>query len=109
MLTTKWATSPREHEYTHERTHIVMRDGVKLDAQIWRPVGDGAYPAILGYHPYQSGPQTAPITPGAIAAVGHFAPGQESGNGWRSEEHTSELQSRENLVCRLLLEKKKHH
>src|SRR5690606_40768470 len=27
--------------------------------------------------------------------------------GYRSEEHTSELQSRENLVCRLLLEKKK--
>src|SRR5690606_41522873 len=32
-----------------------------------------------------------------LAAVGHG----------RSEEHTSELQSRENLVCRLLLEKKK--
>src|SRR5690606_40436195 len=28
-------------------------------------------------------------------------------NAVRSEEHTSELQSRENLVCRLLLEKKK--
>src|SRR5699024_12738389 len=27
--------------------------------------------------------------------------------GWRSEEHTSELQSRFDLVCRLLLEKKK--
>src|SRR5690606_39574336 len=27
----------------------------------------------------------------------------------RSEEHTSELQSRENLVCRLLLEKKNDH
>src|SRR3712207_7404080 len=27
--------------------------------------------------------------------------------GWRSEEHTSELQSRQYLVCRLLLEKKK--
>src|SRR5690625_7016122 len=26
--------------------------------------------------------------------------------GWRSEEHTSELQSRGHLVCRLLLEKK---
>ena len=26
----------------------------------------------------------------------------------RSEEHTSELQSPDNLVCRLLLEKKKH-
>src|SRR5690606_4910306 len=29
--------------------------------------------------------------------------------GARSEEHTSELQSRENLVCRLLLEKKKQN
>src|SRR5690242_21219850 len=27
----------------------------------------------------------------------------------RSEEHTSELQSHVNLVCRLLLEKKNHH
>src|SRR5258708_32054557 len=27
---------------------------------------------------------------------------------WRSEEHTSELQSPDHLVCRLLLEKKKH-
>src|SRR2546430_6499999 len=27
----------------------------------------------------------------------------------RSEEHTSELQSQSNLVCRLLLEKKKYH
>src|SRR5256886_10129162 len=27
----------------------------------------------------------------------------------RSEEHTSELQSQSNLVCRLLLEKKKHY
>src|SRR3712207_7308310 len=28
---------------------------------------------------------------------------------WRSEEHTSELQSRQYLVCRLLLEKKKQN
>src|SRR5258705_3353132 len=28
--------------------------------------------------------------------------------GWRSEEHTSELQSLRHLVCRLLLEKKKN-
>src|SRR5690606_40681987 len=31
----------------------------------------------------------------------------EQGQAGRSEEHTSELQSRENLVCRLRLEKKK--
>src|SRR2546428_8525973 len=30
------------------------------------------------------------------------------GHDLRSEEHTSELQSRSDLVCRLLLEKKKH-
>src|SRR5688572_33231874 len=37
--------------------------------------------------------------------------GSPGGRGWtrtgRSEEHTSELQSQSNLVCRLLLEKKK--
>src|SRR3989449_5896016 len=35
------------------------------------------------------------------------ARGREPGIGGRSEEHTSELQSRLHLVCRLLLEKKK--
>src|SRR5690606_42019677 len=34
-------------------------------------------------------------------------PGSPEPSAGRSEEHTSELQSRENLVCRLLLEKKK--
>src|SRR3712207_8825139 len=33
----------------------------------------------------------------------------EKADGVRSEEHTSELQSRQYLVCRLLLEKKKLH
>src|SRR5258707_8495608 len=33
--------------------------------------------------------------------------GSHSGRSRRSEEHTSELQSRQYLVCRLLLEKKK--
>src|SRR3712207_7189134 len=39
------------------------------------------------------------------AAVGHRWAGRK-GHRWRSEEHTSELQSRQYLVCRLLLEKK---
>src|SRR5688572_31271479 len=34
---------------------------------------------------------------------------RRAGSGARSEEHTSELQSQSNLVCRLLLEKKKQH
>src|SRR3712207_9159606 len=36
--------------------------------------------------------------------LGHDPSGRPA---WRSEEHTSELQSRQYLVCRLLLEKKK--
>src|SRR5436309_4613035 len=39
--------------------------------------------------------------------VGEGIAGWVAKHGERSEEHTSELQSRENLVCRLLLEKKK--
>src|SRR3712207_8705864 len=34
--------------------------------------------------------------------------GRAARGAWRSEEHTSELQSRQYLVCRLLLEKKKN-
>src|SRR2546430_13126713 len=37
----------------------------------------------------------------------HLAPSPLLGAPARSEEHTSELQSQSNLVCRLLLEKKK--
>src|SRR5436309_11433894 len=40
-------------------------------------------------------------------AVAPSAPDSTRKGPLRSEEHTSELQSRENLVCRLLLEKKK--
>src|SRR5699024_8560368 len=46
---------------------------------------------------------------GAIAhGVGAALPELGSAEQTRSEEHTSELQSRFDLVCRLLLEKKNH-
>src|SRR5690606_39670421 len=48
----------------------------------------------------RDGMAVAALLPDAAYHLGHGAN--------RSEEHTSELQSRENLVCRLLLEKKKH-
>src|SRR5436309_9367685 len=50
---------------------------------------------------------------GRLATAARFLPARTAPRGSRrpparrSEEHTSELQSRENLVCRLLLEKKK--
>src|SRR5439155_22593823 len=49
-----------------------------------------------------------------VSTAGHVQPQSDnvadlglSVTRWRSEEHTSELQSRGHLVCRLLLEKKK--
>src|SRR5436309_8625518 len=51
--------------------------------------------------------------PTGLSIISRAVAEQGRGMGWhgmggsRSEEHTSELQSRENLVCRLLLEKKK--
>src|SRR3989442_7235445 len=56
----------------------------------------------------------------ATATTGSATPGRGRPRWWpasrwrwawaaRSEEHTSELQSRPHLVCRLLLEKKKAH
>src|SRR3712207_6960591 len=46
--------------------------------------------------------------PGRVAARLHARPEHPvAPGGGRSEEHTSELQSRQYLVCRLLLEKKK--
>src|SRR2546422_2659931 len=43
---------------------------------------------------------------GRVSSIGF--PGAVGPAAARSEEHTSELQSRLHLVCRLLLEKKKH-
>src|SRR3712207_8580444 len=49
-----------------------------------------------------------PHPPTALRLRGGAAPGaSRPGRARRSEEHTSELQSRQYLVCRLLLEKKK--
>src|SRR5205085_10101964 len=56
---------------------------------------------------------SCPVNPTARATVipapGHGCPNTRSvwRSARRSEEHTSELQSQSNLVCRLLLEKKK--
>src|SRR5690606_40607030 len=64
---------------------------------------------LLGWTPMigiSSGPDQLVV--GAHLDFGDLVPNLHFGlYGDRSEEHTSELQSRENLVCRLLLEKKK--
>src|SRR2546430_10244350 len=47
-----------------------------------------------------------PVAPQEVRG-GAATPGARGAHAQRSEEHTSELQSQSNLVCRLLLEKKK--
>src|SRR5690242_20886789 len=61
--------------------------------------------------PFSSSPEVTSISPfGSAVLVGYQRPRAICGpcvHVLRSEEHTSELQSHVNLVCRLLLEKKK--
>src|SRR2546430_3561497 len=63
-----------------------------------------------GFHPISQGRMVLgqetflPATPyGILLMMEHYG---INPSGMRSEEHTSELQSQSNLVCRLLLEKK---
>src|SRR5690606_41007309 len=69
----------------------VARDGAKVLVSCWNP----PIPMRIGVIPFRS-----------LRSRGRI-PDRRILLKKRSEEHTSELQSRENLVCRLLLEKKK--
>src|SRR2546430_9648447 len=57
-------------------------------------------PSPTRYCAHGATPAQRPLYRGHLSAPGRAG---------RSEEHTSELQSQSNLVCRLLLEKKKKH
>src|SRR2546430_11747211 len=78
---------------TTEIYTLSLHDALPISCVIWRPgvvCGAGA---------------TGAATSGDRATHGGVHLEEEAGS--RSEEHTSELQSQSNLVCRLLLEKKK--
>src|SRR5256886_11039593 len=49
-----------------------------------------------------------PMSPGTPFSSASSSTASSGSRATRSEEHTSELQSQSNLVCRLLLEKKKN-
>src|SRR3712207_8915840 len=57
--------------------------------------------------PQRQEPQQSRVLDHHLVVVGELVLQPLSHLGARSEEHTSELQSRQYLVCRLLLEKKK--
>src|SRR3712207_8117388 len=59
-------------------------------------------------HPVRGGPQRRQDAERELAAAAPLRHVADGVVDERSEEHTSELQSRQYLVCRLLLEKKKN-
>src|SRR2546427_5398331 len=74
---------------------------VTLDGRIGFPIGR----LKVGEFPTGSNRSGGGGTPGTLLRLHTL--GIDVSEALRSEEHTSELQSQSNLVCRLLLEKKK--
>src|SRR2546422_7277915 len=75
------------------RSHTSLGCAIRIPVTVWRNSRDFASP--------RTGCETS-VQHGPASMSSHIAQ-------LRSEEHTSELQSRLHLVCRLLLEKKKKH
>src|SRR5690606_41513776 len=89
-------------QYSFHRCHgdpgVPPSFPTRRSSDLWQdPAGAPAYQVHVG-------------VPGTLLPMGTTSEQQWQMEGLeaRSEEHTSELQSRENLVCRLLLEKKKY-
>src|SRR3712207_8295655 len=75
---------------------------------IRRPPRSTLFPYTTLFRSCNSGPvHVEPVTTGGSTGHhGRLNGGRQKNPGPRSEEHTSELQSRQYLVCRLLLETK---
>src|SRR2546430_12243453 len=97
---------------------FTLRDSIFFFLMIRRPPRSTLFPYTTLFRSRRTPPARADSSaswcrpdgrlreaPGASLPV---ASGHSCGSPTRSEEHTSELQSQSNLVCRLLLEKKKN-
>src|SRR5690606_41092306 len=92
----------------------VVHDGVFLAANRLFGISFAERHDLVGYHPdvrvFEVFDAQTPGEPGqglGLFLADWYTRESKRGGAWmnnRSEEHTSELQSRENLVCRLLLE-----
>src|SRR5258707_5365420 len=90
---------------TTEIYTLSLHDALPISARA-SPLGGGGDRARLGPRPVD--PSRHAVGPGAIEPEPDHGRGPCARRGAaRSEEHTSELQSRQYLVCRLLLEQKK--
>src|SRR3712207_7479544 len=84
----------------------LSRSGYSTD-RIEPPVPAVAVPIAKDNAATEDAPMPTSAAPDGFCAVARIARPVHVRFSTRSEEHTSELQSRQYLVCRLLLEKKK--
>ena len=77
MFSVNWQTSRRVHNIVVDRNvAIPVRDGITIDADIFRPAGNGTFPAILGVHGYSKADQLAALMPTAMSLErGHIEAG----------------------------------
>src|SRR6266478_8463972 len=110
-------TERRQASIRSASLKVIMQADKPLSLVTRTPPSPRAKP--VEYSQNELGPVLRPGVPAALrhAHPAHLRPGRHRGDPdtggrcaggvRRSEEHTSELQSQSNLVCRLLLEKKK--
>src|SRR5438552_11405214 len=100
----KHRLQPQEPRYPY--TTLFRSKPSKGNPKISMPASHRSFPTLTT--PMKNKAGTSPA-----CAIGNASTGPEAQPGLRqhsrSEEHTSELQSPDHLVCRLLLEKKKYY
>src|SRR5690606_39680983 len=90
----------------HDALPIYERDPVRPHPGAGEAARGRAGGRVEGLHPAAGQGHRRGDRRGGLALDRHPGVEDARGRARRSEEHTSELQSREKLVCRLLLEKK---
>src|SRR3712207_8107146 len=86
----------------------LFRSNVPLELRGLARVADARrHPVVGDQRPGWYAPRQPDVAADHAAVADGRLPAEDRRVGVRSEEHTSELQSRQYLVCRLLLEKKK--
>src|SRR2546422_7010625 len=95
--TTAWSAAGATTASVAAKQNIVARWGSSMPAPFAIP------PSVTGR------PSTSSRSAASLGFVSVVRIASAAARPPRSEEHTSELQSRLHLVCRLLLEKKKQH
>src|SRR3712207_6855341 len=90
--------------YTTLFRSLVNDDGQPVDGQLQLDVVDAIVPGLPGFRILDAAGGGGDVG----LALDELLEAAAGAGDARSEEHTSELQSRQYIVCRLLLEKKKN-